>query len=266
MKTIVFSELDPAGVNIAQHLIENFGFNEAENLKISFYSLKRWKNGKNQLLQLPTSLLEADYLNINTEFIIFASKHSSQSQKPALTVHTTGNWGEAKMGGNTRELAFSSASLIKSLFLALNSHTLDAFEITLEATHHGPTNLKIPLAFAEIGSSPAEWKNERAGEILAETIMSALRKPLTLKEAQIGFGGPHYAPKFTTKEKEEFAFSHICPKYLLDELDENMIRQTIDKTVEKVSALVIDWKGSRGGQREKVKNIADMLNINLVRV
>ena len=36
------------------------------------------------------------------------------------------------------------------------SSVLD-YEITIEATHHGPTSLKKPLLFIEIGSTEKQW-------------------------------------------------------------------------------------------------------------
>lgn len=47
------------------------------------------------------------------------------------------------------------------------------------------------------------------------------------------------------------AFGHICPKYALDMLNENLIRQMMERTLDGVEVAVLD-KGMKGYQRKKV--------------
>src|SRR3990167_2931238 len=49
------------------------------------------------------------------DFIIFASKHSSLKGEKAITVHTVGNFNEAKFGGEVGKISKTSALFIKQL-------------------------------------------------------------------------------------------------------------------------------------------------------
>ena len=98
--------------------------------------------------------------------VVVLSKHYSASGRPAMTVHPIGvTSGEligesGKSGGRFGTLVPphpKMAHVIRSLLcLADNQSKLDGFDVTLEATHHGPL-LSVPTMYVEIGSSPAEW-------------------------------------------------------------------------------------------------------------
>jgi len=224
-----------------------------------------------------TSLIHLDDLKlveteINVDNIIIASRHRSKTSRPALLVHTTGNWGlEAEYGGNPRELSFASALLRKSGFLSLifNSQkvSLGEFAIDVEVTHHGPSILKKPLIFIELGSSREEWTNILAAEVVANSIIDAILRFLQYNENNdhkigLGFGGTHYAPNFSRLEQENnIAFSFICPKYFIKDLDNSMIDQMIEKTVEKIDFFVIDWKGTNSEEKQHLIRILNEYNI-----
>ena len=36
------------------------------------------------------------------------------------------------------------------------------YDVTLEVTHHGPTELSVPSLYAEIGSTEIQWKDPEA--------------------------------------------------------------------------------------------------------
>jgi D-tyrosyl-tRNA(Tyr) deacylase len=48
------------------------------------------------------------------------------------------------------------------------------------------------------------------------------------------------------------AFGHICPKYAIDLLDEKLLNQMIERTVDGVDHAVLD-KGLKGYQRKKIE-------------
>ncbi|MHA1669844.1 MAG: D-aminoacyl-tRNA deacylase [Promethearchaeota archaeon] len=209
---------------------------------------------------------------INFDYMIFASRHRSKTSRPALLVHTTGNWGhEAEYGGNPRELSITSALLRKSGFLSLifNSQKvkLEEFAINVEVTHHGPSVLKKPLIFIELGSNEKEWTNVLAAEIVANSIIEAVLRFLQFnknKDQQIGlgFGGTHYAPNFSRLELgSNIAFSFICPKYFIKDLNNSMIDQMIRNTVEKIDYFVIDWKGTNSEEKQHLIRIFNEFDI-----
>ncbi|GAH06430.1 unnamed protein product, partial [marine sediment metagenome] len=198
--------------------------------------------------------LKLEELDFKPDFLIFASRHASKSARPALLIHTTGNWGEeALFGGNSKEIAYSSAILLKAGFLSLleSSKELEEgkFSIDMEVNHHGPTNHPIPLVFMELGSIKAEWNDQEAGKVVANAIIKTIEKYWIVKRENpmigLGFGGTHYSPKFKKLIiNTNIAIAHICPKYFVQELNEEMIKQMIDKTIENsVRFFIFDWKG-----------------------
>jgi len=252
MPVIVFSSLDAAGCNIAQRLVENHGFAPSEN-----GTIETWEKGGIKLARIETRLVEAEFLDaaFETDLFVFASRHRSESKQPTLCVHACGNWDNATLGGRARELAFAAPLQMRSALLSLAQNAPSGFDATLEATHHGPTSLKTPVLFAEIGSGNAEWEDEAAGCAVAAAIMESI-KPARANAA-IGIGGPHYAPNFTKLElAEEMAFSHICPKHFVDSLDDALLRQMIAKSGGAKKALV-DWKSLKAPQRNRVISLLE---------
>jgi len=186
--------------------------------------------------------------------VVVLSKHKSEAGTKSLTVHMIGNFAEAKFGGKSRELSNTlpriGANYLRGLFERYTKAGLDkqGFVVSYESTHHGPFTKKECL-FIELGSSPADWKNETAAKVIAETIIQD-----TLKENKdkivVGLGGGHYAPDFTKLVlRKNFAFSHICPKHYLGELNKELLKQMIERG--HASEIILDWKGLKEN-KEKV--------------
>ncbi|RLI32953.1 D-tyrosyl-tRNA(Tyr) deacylase [Candidatus Bathyarchaeota archaeon] len=186
---------------------------------------------------------------LSLRYIIIGSRHWSESGKPCLTVHPTGNFGKAMYGGRPRELQPTLANPMRDVFLQLQRDPPKGYTVSLEATHHSPTSFRVPMFFAELGSSEREWRDEEAAAYLAESILRGIEAQGSAPVA-IGFGGGHYCPTFTRLE-EEMAFGHICPKYALDLLNEGLIRQMVERTLDGVERAVLD-KGMKGYQRKMV--------------
>jgi len=181
--------------------------------------------------------------NLKPDLIVFASRHTSVTARPAFLVHSTGNWSSsADFGGEPQDLSKTSALLHKAGFESLreqieNFNNPD-FSLDVEVTHHGPTTLDVPLIFMELGSSKQEWSIKEAGELVANAIINAVFKYLDFKEditqqVGLGFGGTHYAPNFNRLiTNNNIALSFICPKYYIQELNENLIKMMVNNTIE----------------------------------
>ncbi|MFX1419546.1 MAG: D-aminoacyl-tRNA deacylase [Promethearchaeota archaeon] len=200
---------------------------------------------------------------LSPDYIIFASRHTSKTTRPAFLVHTTGNWSkDVEFGGDPKDLSRASALIHKAGFLSFIEqefpNTLTNFSIDIEVTHHGPTKLDKPLIFMELGSSKKEWKNEIAGELLANIIIKAIDKFIKFKKngsqlIGLGFGGTHYAPNFRRLIlNSNIALSFICPKYYIQELDKELIRKMIFNTSEQVDYFIIDWKGTNSEDKKHI--------------
>ena len=205
--------------------------------------------------------LKLDKSQIKPDFLIFASRHTSKTARPAFLVHSTGNWSQnIDFGGEPQELSRTSAFLHKAGFLSLveQASLIDSIEFSLdiEVTHHGPTILEQPLIFMELGSSKAEWVIDDAGEILAKSIISTISKYLEYVESKdqsvgLGFGATHYAPNFNRLIlNKEVALSFICPKYYIQTLNNHLIEKMITNTYENVDYFIIDWKGTNSEDKK----------------
>lgn len=267
MPTIVYTTIDPAGRNIAEHLRRLHGFKPAGDPGGKF---PFWRNSEGIILaEIDTPTITSDYVDslFKTDLIVFASKHKSESRKPTLTAHPCGNWNEkAEFGGMPRTLAPTSATALKAAMLELSKHPLPGFEVVMECTHHGPL-LKTPFIFVEIGSSEKEWQIAEAGEIVAKACHAACAQKLPPQRIAIGIGGVHY-PHEITKEilREDIAVGHICPKYMMGQLDEEMMAQMVEKSGGKVELALIDWKSLRKEERDKAVALLKIYNIPFEKV
>ena len=200
---------------------------------------------------------------LGIEYYVVAYRHASKSGAPCLTVHAPGNFGEALYGGRPRELQRTVAKPMRSIFLRLRDSPPEGYAVSLEATHHSPTSFKTPMFFAEVGSTPEQWRDQEAAEHLARAILEGI-SDVGEATVAIGFGGGHYCPKFTELEAE-MAFGHICAKYALDLLDEELVRQMVERTLDGVEVAILDHKGMKGRQRRRVEELLEKLGVEYER-
>jgi D-aminoacyl-tRNA deacylase len=254
---ILISKKDPAGINIKNNLLKLSQFSKPNP------DTYNYKNINIYLIEEESIYCEK---KIKEAIIIFASKHQAISGKPSLSVHVPGNWSEAKYGGEKNSLNVAPASLMKELFLELNKYSkqFDG-EITLEATHHGPTVQK-PVLFIEIGSGLSEWTNETYGKIIAKTLLKVLDQEIKHYDTFLAIGGGHYPREFNkVLLRTNYAIANICPKYELEKLTKEKMKQALEKTTEKIVAVLVDWKGL-GKDKDKVIKICQELDLKLIKV
>lgn len=262
--SIIASRRDLAGMNIAGKLISGFGFRETERKYRgnAVYAPAEKQEGETPVLELvfiDSLQISASHLSeLETDFLIFASRHASESKRPSLTVHAPGNWGsECKFGGKPKHLVPTSATLIKNFLVGLQAQAekkrnqLPSYSVSLEVTHHGPF-LKKPAVFIELGSCREQWEDSGGATAIAETIVGSLNAPepesrkngLPGPVCAVGIGGGHYAPEFTKLVlRTDYAISHIVPEYALKDFDSEMLGKAISATIEPVKEIVVDWKG-----------------------
>ena len=83
---------------------------------------------------------------------MFISRHSSASGKPTLSVHTPGNFGEARLGGLPKIISVSPATAMSDALKALLRYKVEFcldYEVSYECTHHGPS-LNVPVMFVGV--------------------------------------------------------------------------------------------------------------------
>ncbi len=184
--------------------------------------------------------------------IIFLSRHESASRYPALTVHATGNFGEAPYGGEPNKVSISFPKLAGTLLKGLFIRAPDGYHVNYEVTHHGPL-VETPHVFIEIGSSEKERNDKNAIEAVGETVGKVLDtlEVLDLVSA-VGVGGPHYAPTFTRITREEdVGFGHIIPKRAMrGDPRVDRLEMAIERTYPCTEIVVLDRKGMNGKRRQ----------------
>ncbi len=258
---LIASLEDPAALNIAKHILEICGKEKGEVVKLSEDLTLVFVSKDSVFLE------KEDLAGYDFDEVVVLSRHASASRKPCMTVHVPGNLkDEAPMGGKPKSVAIANPSTARSLLCELSkaARGLDV-AVSLEATHHGPTELNVPVTFIEIGSDIGAWKNEKYGRIIAEVVLEAL-PPREKVEHYVGFGGPHYAPKHTRFCLENVAgIGHIVPKYAID-MDENVIAQLFQRTVPPCEKAVLDWKGIPGSHRSKLLSALESLGVECLRI
>jgi len=267
MILIVASTTDLASVNIAKKLISNYKFEKTETSfqQNPIYS-KKIQDIEVKLVFINQETIWAQNItdHFSPQLVIFVSRHSGVAGIPTLSVHTPGNLTEkAEFGGLPRKISVSSASAMKNVLLEmvrLRKEMSLNYEVSYECTHHGPS-LPVPTMFTELGSLPEQWKDLKAAEAVAHATMAAILKKSNYP-AVLGVGGPHYNKRFTEIAlSTSKAFGHIIPKYATPYVDSEMIKQCIQRTLEKVESAVFDWKGMRGADRERIANALKELDI-----
>lgn len=142
------------------------------------------------------------------------------------------------------------------MYVELSKNTKFEGEITLEATHHGPY-LQKPAMFIAIGSSEEQWANKGYGKMIADTIMRTLSKPIKTYKTVIAIGGGHYPREFNkVLIRTNLAIGHICPKYALESLTKTMLIQAVERNVEKVDIILLDWKGL-GEHKDRITSMIE---------
>lgn len=256
MKAIIVSTQDIAGLNIKESLL-NLGFKETSQ-RFESYPVYQYDDFRLYITDTDSIYCENIDKKIDADIFIFATRHNSASGIPLLSAHALGNWSKAEFGGQDRRLCIAPAYLLKQAIISMEKLNDLGFEVVQEVTHHGPY-LEKPCIFIEIGSSEKEWKVKRAGEIIAKTIISLSQQ--TRCKPALGIGGLHTTPNFKKIIlNTDIAIGHVCPKYMLEFLDENLILQAINNTLEKAVLVVVDWKGL-GQYKEKVVKMLDRLGL-----
>ncbi|MDR1991932.1 MAG: hypothetical protein LBQ98_00265 [Nitrososphaerota archaeon] len=258
MILLVYSLLDIAGVNIAQQILKQHVFKKSSvTYKNSPLYTAKINNCQVTLVALQDEVVYAQYLQKDfpdADLVVFLSRHSSQSGKPTLTVHTPGNFADAEFGGVPKTLSVAPAAVMQAALKTLDyykqSLSLSNYQVCYECTHHGPS-IDVPAMFVELGSSPVQWGDVQGAKAVAQSAISAINAFTNVSfSAVLGIGGTHYTEKFTALAlSESVLFGHMIPKYAVASIDAAMIKQCIERTFEKVQLALLDWKGIRSDDK-----------------
>ncbi|MEM0385402.1 MAG: D-aminoacyl-tRNA deacylase [Nitrososphaeria archaeon] len=266
----IASNKDPASLNIAENVIEKFQLYE-KYISTEFKVFER-KNFKLVYVDIETIFLDRLNMQYDADLLIVLAKHTSSEGISSLTAHPTGNLlNEAKYGGEAQHIAYTNPWYMTEYFLNLFNvlrENGDNPRVSLEVTHHGPTEIEIPLFFVEIGSDIKRWTDKRLGEKIAEALYITLTKDeVTKKDAFVGFGGGHYAPAFSYYiKKEDIAIGHMVPKYALDYINQEHLFELFKKSLLNKPRALIDKKGIPSKKLNELISFFDKYSIEFLKI
>ncbi|AIC14253.1 D-aminoacyl-tRNA deacylase [Nitrososphaera viennensis] len=198
---------------------------------------------------------------------VFLSKHRSDSGIPTLTCHCTGNFKDAPFGGNPKEIAVALPGLQKAYLKAVTGAGAPGYDVIIEATHHGPTSLKKPVLFIELGSSEKQWADRGAARAMCDSLLGVLANGIRpCEKVGVAIGGTHYPTKFNKLLLEsELGLAAVASKHALEAIDEAMLAQMIEKSAEKVTHIVLDAKGL-GSHKDRITKMAESTGLAVLKV
>lgn len=258
MELLIAYRDDPAGHNMARFLARDMR-QDGEVFHGSDYDLA----------VIPTPAISADWLEEKYDYdgYVFLSRHAAESNVLALTCHSTGNFAGARFGGNDRQVAVPHPGLQKTYLRILheNRESFPEFQITIEATHHGPTALSRPSMFVEIGTTMEQWTNVTLCNRVASLVHLAMTRQADESPTAICFGGTHY-PKAFTREiiSGRYAIGTVMPRHALDCLDEELFRHILSRN-QAATAALLDWSGL-GPHRQKLIKLLERTELEVVRL
>ena len=252
--TLVSSRADPAGRNIHRHiheLLECGSRGEFPGTKSRHHVYSH--------IKVEGRLIFEDGIDrdIDTDLVIFLSRHASVHPVPVLTVHVTGNLWSAELGGRPRSLAPAAPAWMQSVLRNLKERAPPGYGACYEVTHHGPTELCHPSFFVEIGSTEKEWVDETAGLAVAESVLLADPGPAI---PLVGFGGTHYARRQTEIAlATQGAFGHIAHTREIGGITKEMVSLMVARS--HAVAVHIDRKAMDGLTLSRIEGLVRELGL-----
>jgi len=269
---IVASRTDQASLNIAQSIIREKSFAKQEATGLWEIYQSNDSEARLVIIGKETIYTQPEDLPAEQGPIIFVSKHRSNTDTPALTIHATGNLtSEALYGGRPEEVStvepFRLQAALSTIDRDVKRHGL-GIEVTMEATHHGPTIFQTPVCFVEVGSGPAQWGDPVLGEIVARAAIAATLPAQRDSPSAVGFGGTHYPARHTKLNIEgTYHIGHVVSRHAFDrQVSDQVLRNTFKKTLGPCKTALVDWKGLKGEQKRSLLDKLPTWNVEAVRV
>jgi D-aminoacyl-tRNA deacylase len=173
------------------------------------------------------------------DLLVFASRHAGDTGA-LLTAHTTGNFGPADYGGEPNALARAAPNALARVREAFERHAPEGYDVGMECTHHGPTEVGAPSLFAELGSDEPQWNDPGGAEAVARAVLD-LRGVEPDRERQVvGFGGGHYVRRFErVVEETDWAVGHVAADWglaAMGDLRDPGARAVVERAFERSAA------------------------------
>ncbi len=234
MIAVVVGLEDPASRNVRDQLLEKADWREETVEEEGFERVHQFEGfvmveKEGMHLYFEEVDQEVENLGFDVELVVFVSRHSGDTGQ-LLSAHHTGNWAEAEHGGRPGSLATPAPDAHRHLLQRFDEDAPDGWQVSMEATHHGPSELSTPSVYAEVGSGEKQWRDVEAAEVVASAVLSLpdRREP---RWTLVGVGGGHYSPRFTRVALEtEAAFGHVAPDHHLEDVDKELLRRAFEQS------------------------------------
>ena len=211
---IVVSRADEASERIGDH-IRDLG--EFEQVAPDAYRAEGFELREIEDLHIHADDASEAFVS-DPELVVFVSRHSGETG-PLLSAHYTGNFGEAEFGGDDRALAPTCPNAHHAVMAGLREYAPEGYEVAMECSHHGPTDVGIPSMFVELGSDESEWRDPEGAEAVARAVLGLRGADPHGDRALVAFGGGHYAPRPTRiLEATDWPVGHVAADWCLDDL------------------------------------------------
>lgn len=190
------------------------------------------------------------------EMVVFASRHAGDTG-PLLTAHATGNFGPAEYGGEAGSLARAAPNALSTVRAGLETHAPDSYDVGIECTHHGPTNVGCPSLFVEVGSAEPQWRDPDAARAAARAILGLGGVPAGDERAVVGFGCGHYAPRFDRILTEtDWDVGHIAADWAIEAMgDPEGKREVIAEAFRSSGAEIAVVEGTFPGLESVIESL-----------
>lgn len=152
------------------------------------------------------------------DLLFVVSRHAGDTG-PLLTAHPTGNAGPAAFGGEPESFARAAPNALAELLRAFDDHAPGSYDVAMECTHHGPTDLDVPSLFVELGSDDDQWEDPDGARAVAQAVLDCRSADADRDRQLVGFGGGHYARLFERIVREtDWAVGHVLSDWTLEDM------------------------------------------------
>ncbi|MHB9288304.1 D-aminoacyl-tRNA deacylase [Halobacteriales archaeon Cl-PHB] len=272
MLGVLVSRADPASTHVGEHLLDLADWQAATDdtrpdadgggtvYRVPDVELREFE-GRHLDLERPADAFD------DLDLLVVASKHAGETDE-LLTAHHTGNFGPAGHGGADYAVARACPNAHATVLDALADHAPEGYEVGMECTHHGPTDVGAPSMFVEVGSGEAQWDDPEAARAVAKAILDLRnvapdRDPENGGDATrrhlVGFGGGHYAPRFERVVREtDWAVGHVAADWSLDAMgdpDDEAARRVLAAAFAESAAHYALVEGDRDALRAAIRDL-----------
>ncbi|MFC7225911.1 hypothetical protein N0B31_00720 [Salinirubellus salinus] len=268
MLAIVVSRADEASVNVGDRLLELADWTTHEDRERpesdggGTYHRLEGAPGAVELRTFEALHLHlgrpADAFSGTPDLLVFASRHAGDTDA-LLTAHTTGNFGPAEFGGEDYALAEAAPNALARIREAFAEHAPDGYEVGMECTHHGPTDVGCPSLFAELGSDEPQWGDEAGAEAVARAVLDLRGVDPHRERSVVGLGGGHYVHRFERLVVEtDWAVGHVASDWALGDVGDPREHPAVFREAFEASAAtraLLDGDGDTDAMRELVADL-----------